>query len=71
MMDKVSIKASATDKAVTRQTQPKTEAVRPEVKVSVTQTTERWLVIVGGTILGSVSSKKEQAEMIREWRENR
>ena len=70
MMDKVSVKAAA-PKAANQATQPKTEAVRPEVEASVTQTTERWLVIVGGTILGSASSQMEQAELIREWRENR
>ena len=70
MMDKVSVKAAA-PKAANQETQPKTEAVRPEVEASVTQTTERWLVIVGCTILGTVSSKEEQAELMREWRENR
>lgn len=70
MMDKEFITAPATVKAE-QVTQPKPEVERPKVEVSETQTTERWLVIVGCTILGTVSSKEEQAELMREWRENR
>lgn len=71
MMDKVSIKAVA-PKAANQAVQTKPEVERPKVEVGVTQVTERWLVIApDGTILGTASSKKEQFEMVQEWRENR
>lgn len=70
MMDKVSIKAAA-PKAANQATQSKPEAVRPKAEAVMPQPTEKWLVMMGSTILGYVSSKEEQAELVREWRENR
>ena len=69
-MDKTFIEAAA-PKAANQATQPKPEAVRPKAEAVMPQPTEKWLVMMGSTILGTASSKKEQFEMVKEWRENR